>query len=102
LNGSVKWFNGKKGYGFITPAEGDKDVFVHYTAISVEGQKFRTLYEGDKVTFETVQGEKGLEAKNVVITEAAPRQRSIRKQSGFRKSKNNSSDDESDEIEEDQ
>jgi len=74
--GVVKWFNSKKGYGFITPdgAEGAeaKDVFVHYSAITIEGDGFRTLNEGDKVTFEVVDGRKGQEARDVVVTEAAP------------------------------
>jgi CspA family cold shock protein len=72
--GSVKWFNGRKGYGFITPDEGEKDVFVHYSAISEEGDGFRSLNENDKVTFEIVEGEKGLEARDVVVTEKAPYQ----------------------------
>jgi CspA family cold shock protein len=73
--GVVKWFNSKKGYGFITPdGEGAdaKDVFVHYSAITIEGDGFRTLNEGDKVTFEVVDGRKGQEARDVVVTEAAP------------------------------
>jgi len=70
--GSVKWFNGRKGYGFITPSEGEKDVFVHYSAIQVEDGAFANLNENDKVEFEIVQGEKGLEARNVVVTEKAP------------------------------
>ena len=61
-NGTVKWFNNSKGYGFIT-REGNPDVFVHFGAISSEG--YKTLNEGDKVTFEVEQGEKGLQAKDV-------------------------------------
>ena len=61
--GSVKWFNESKGYGFITADEG-KDVFVHYSAIQGEG--FKTLNEGQKVSFEVVNGEKGPQAANVV------------------------------------
>ncbi len=60
--GTVKWFNDAKGYGFISQ-EGGEDVFVHHTAISMEG--FRTLKEGEKVEFEVVQGPKGLQAANV-------------------------------------
>jgi CspA family cold shock protein len=60
--GTVKWFNESKGYGFITADEG-KDVFVHYSAILGEG--FKTLAEGQKVSFEIVNGEKGPQAANV-------------------------------------
>jgi CspA family cold shock protein len=61
--GTVKWFNGQKGYGFITEDDG-QDVFVHYTAIVGEG--FRSLEEGQRVEFEITQGPKGLQATNVV------------------------------------
>ncbi len=60
--GTVKWFNESKGYGFITADEG-KDVFVHYSAIMGDG--FKTLAEGQKVSFEIVNGEKGPQAANV-------------------------------------
>ncbi len=60
--GTVKWFNGSKGYGFITREEGE-DVFVHYNAI--EGEGYKSLDEGDKVQFEIGQGPKGLQASNV-------------------------------------
>ncbi|MBN2410156.1 cold-shock protein [candidate division KSB1 bacterium] len=60
--GTVKWFNGAKGYGFITREEGD-DVFVHFKAIVGDG--YRTLNEGDEVTFEVENGAKGLQATNV-------------------------------------
>ncbi len=63
MKGTVKWFNDSKGFGFITPDDGSKDVFVHHTAISSEG--FRSLAEGDKVEFETEQGAKGPQAKDV-------------------------------------
>jgi CspA family cold shock protein len=59
----VKWFNNEKGYGFISRENGP-DVFVHHTAIMAEG--FRTLNEGDSVSFEVVNGQKGLQARNVV------------------------------------
>ena len=72
-SGSVKWFNSRKGYGFITPEQGDKDIFVHYSAIKVEAGEFANLYENDKVTFEVKDGEKGLEAHDVVVTVKAPR-----------------------------
>ncbi len=60
--GTVKWFNGSKGYGFITREEGE-DVFVHFNAI--EGDGYKSLDEGDQVQFETEQGPKGLQAKSV-------------------------------------
>jgi CspA family cold shock protein len=60
--GTVKWFNDAKGFGFITQ-EGGADVFVHHTAISAQG--FRTLTEGDRVQFDVVEGPKGLQAANV-------------------------------------
>lgn len=62
--GSVKWFNEKKGYGFISIDDGD-DVFVHYSAI--KGNGFKILYEGDRVEFEITKGSKGLQASNVVV-----------------------------------
>ncbi len=62
-NGPVKGFNVAKGYGFITPDDGSKDVFVHHTAIQSQG--FRTLQEGDAVEFEVQQGQKGPAAANV-------------------------------------
>ena len=61
--GTVKWFNESKGYGFITVDDG-KDVFVHFSAIQGEG--FKTLNEGQKVTFDIVNGEKGPQAAHVV------------------------------------
>jgi CspA family cold shock protein len=62
--GTVKWFNDAKGYGFIAPDGGGKDVFVHFSAISGDG--FRTLAEGAKVEFEVREGQKGPEAASVV------------------------------------
>jgi CspA family cold shock protein len=62
IQGTVKWFNGDKGYGFIT-REGGADVFVHHSAILADG--YRNLNEGQKVEFEVVQGPKGLQAASV-------------------------------------
>jgi CspA family cold shock protein len=62
-NGTVKWFNDQKGYGFITPDDGGKDLFVHQSAIDATG--FRSLAEGAKVSYETEQGPKGPSAANV-------------------------------------
>jgi CspA family cold shock protein len=65
LKGQVKWFNQVKGFGFITPADGSKDVFVHFSAI--QGNGFKTLEEGQKVEFEITDGQKGPSATNVTI-----------------------------------
>lgn len=61
--GTVKWFNESKGFGFITPADGGKDVFVHFSAIQAEG--FKVLTEGQSVTFNLEDGPKGPQATNV-------------------------------------
>ena len=63
--GTVKWFNESKGFGFITNDDGSKDVFVHFSAIASEG--FRTLAEGQQVTFDVEDGPKGPQAANVKI-----------------------------------
>jgi CspA family cold shock protein len=62
--GRVKWFNDSKGFGFIEQEEGGKDVFVHFSAIQDEG--FKTLREGDQVSFDIIEGPKGPQAANVV------------------------------------
>jgi cold shock protein len=62
--GTVKWFNDAKGYGFIAPEEGEKDLFVHHT--SIEGNGFKSLTEGAKVEFELREGPKGPEATSVL------------------------------------
>lgn len=64
--GTVKWFNDAKGFGFIAQDGGGDDVFVHHTAIKSDG--FRTLAEGQKVSFDVTKGQKGLQAANVAIT----------------------------------
>ena len=61
--GTVKWFNDSKGFGFITPENGEKDLFVHHSAIQAEG--FKSLAEGDRVEFDVVEGQKGPAAENV-------------------------------------
>jgi len=66
--GTVKWFNDAKGYGFIAPEDGSKDVFVHFSNIAGDG--FKSLSEGAKVEFETREGAKGPEALNVVLAGA--------------------------------
>ncbi len=66
--GIVKWFNDSKGYGFITPDDGAKDLFVHHSSITGDG--FKSLAEGARVEFEQRQGSKGPEATNVVLATA--------------------------------
>jgi cold shock protein len=61
--GTVKWFDGEKGYGFIRPDDGGEDVFVHHTGIA--GSGFKSLDEGEKVTYEVAQGRRGPQAENV-------------------------------------
>jgi CspA family cold shock protein len=61
--GTVKWFNDAKGFGFITPDQGGEDLFAHFSAI--QGSGFKTLKEGQKVTFDVTTGQKGLQAGNI-------------------------------------
>ena len=65
IKGQVKWFNDSNGFGFITPDDGSKDIFVHHSAIQSNG--FKTLTEGQKVEFEIQQGQKGPSAINVIL-----------------------------------
>jgi CspA family cold shock protein len=65
--GTVKWFSESKGYGFITPEDGSKDVFVHHSAI--QGSGFKTLAEGQRVTFDVQQGQKGPQAVDVATAD---------------------------------
>lgn len=68
--GQVKWFNNAKGFGFILPDDGGDDLFAHYSAIGMEG--YKTLKAGQLVTFETIEGPKGLHAANIHAAEAPP------------------------------
>jgi len=65
ISGIVKWFNNAKGYGFVTADEGDDDIFVHFSAIGMDG--YKTLKQGQKVAFELEEGPKGLHASNVQL-----------------------------------
>jgi CspA family cold shock protein len=80
--GTVKWFNPRKGYGFIATTDG-KDIFVHYANIT--GQGFKTLNEGDAVSFDIVEGEKGPRAENVVLKTASQKQAPVAKRADSKK-----------------
>lgn len=100
--GKVKWFNTRKGYGFISADDGT-DIFVHYSNIAADG--YKTLAEGDAVTFDIVEGEKGLRAENVVPkaalkTKPAPKAKAAPKRKSAKKSKAASEDEEAPEDEE--
>lgn len=70
VTGTVKWFDSKKGFGFLTREEGDGDIFVHYS--SIEGDGFRSLKDGEVVEFELVKSDKGLQAHHVKRAVAQP------------------------------
>jgi len=72
VKGTVKWFSAKKGYGFVTQDDGG-DVFVHYSAIQGDENDFKTIFEGDIVEFDIIEGDKGPQASNLKIIEKAPR-----------------------------
>ncbi len=67
VNGTVKWFNDEKGYGFIQQDNGGSDVFVHFRAVNSTGHGRVTLQEGQKVSFEVTDGQKGPQAENVTV-----------------------------------
>jgi CspA family cold shock protein len=73
VKGTVKWFDARKGYGFITREDDSSDVFVHYSAIQGEDDEFKIIYEGDIVEFEVTDGQKGPQASNLTIVEKGPR-----------------------------
>ena len=77
--GIVKWFDSRKGFGFITLDDGTKDIFVHYSGIKGTESEYRRIYEGDEVEFTIIDGEKGPQAQDVVVTKKAPRQSYSRK-----------------------
>ncbi len=68
--GTVKWFNDAKGFGFITPDTGGADIFIHFSAITMDG--YKTLKQGSLVNFDLTDGPKGLHAQNISVTEEAP------------------------------
>ena len=67
VTGTVKWFNEKKGFGFIVPQSGGEDVFVHFSSITADG--FRTLLEGQQVEYDTTDGQRGIQAKDVRLVD---------------------------------
>ena len=74
LEGEVKWFDSRRGYGFISRNDGSDDIFVHYSSIEGPESEYKTLYEGDKVKFDVKESRKGPQADNVEVVEHAPRQ----------------------------
>jgi len=83
VEGTVKWFNNKKGYGFISRNDNSEDVFVHFSAIEGNDEDFKAIYEGDIVTFEVVDGEKGPQANSVVVTQKGPRKSNFGRRSFY-------------------
>lgn len=73
VKGTVKWFDRRKGYGFITRDDGAADVFVHFSAIEDQENEFKAIYEGDKVEFDIIDGSKGPQASNLKVTETGNR-----------------------------
>ena len=84
VEGTVKWFNSRRGFGFINSEDGS-DVFVHFSALSGDDDDYKTLNENDKVEFVVIQGQKGPQASNVTVTEKAPRQNNPYNKGGGRR-----------------
>ena len=82
VKGTVKWFDSRKGYGFITREDGSGDIFVHFSAIQGDDADFKIIYEGDICEFEVTEGDKGPQATNLTVTEKGPRQ-SFRSESRY-------------------
>ena len=76
VKGTVNWFDGRKGFGFINSEEGT-DVFVHFSALAGNDDEYKTLNENDEVEYEVTEGQKGPQASNVVVTKKAPPQQSL-------------------------
>ena len=71
--GIVKWFDSRKGYGFITLEDGSQDIFVHYSGITGDEEEFKKIFEGDEVEFKIIEGKKGPQASDVKVTKKGPR-----------------------------
>lgn len=74
VKGTVKWFDSRKGFGFITREDGSGDIFVHFSAIKGDDDEFKIIYEGDIVEFEITEGQKGPQATDLTIVERGPRE----------------------------